>query len=170
MRSYISGRSQFVQVGDKQSATVPCEYGIAQGSVLGPLFYTLYVAPIASVIASFGISHVQYADDTQLYIALGGVNSKMNIDNCFQAVQAVQHWFTLNGLSLKPNKFEAIAIGTSARQRTECIAHDVSLGSTSIPVSDCVRSLVVTIDNTLSFDDHVNYGCKAPGAYIRHFV
>src|SRR5664279_3149135 len=54
--SYITGRSQFVRVGEKQSSTVACEYGVAQGSVLGPLFYTLYVAPIANVIASFNVT------------------------------------------------------------------------------------------------------------------
>ena len=36
-------------------------------------------------IASFGISHVQYADDTQLYIALGCVNAKMNIRQLFSS-------------------------------------------------------------------------------------
>lgn len=51
---------------DKQSRTLACECGIAQGSVLGTLIYTLYVTPIAGVIASFHVSHMQCADDTQL--------------------------------------------------------------------------------------------------------
>jgi len=42
--------------------------------VLGPLFYAIYVAPIASIIASLGISHMQFADDTQPYIVLSGAN------------------------------------------------------------------------------------------------
>ena len=37
-------------------------------------------------------------------MAFSGANAKMNIDSCFQAVQ---HWFTLNGLSLNPDKSEA---------------------------------------------------------------
>lgn len=97
-------------------------------------------------------------------MAFSGANAKMNIDSC---LQAVQHWFTLNGLSLNPDKSEAIVIGTSARQRTEGVIHDVSLGSMAIPVSDSVKSLGVIIDNTLSFDDHVNGVCRASYQYIR---
>jgi Reverse transcriptase (RNA-dependent DNA polymerase) len=72
IRSYVIGRTQFMRVGDCQSASVTREFGVPQGSVLGPLLYTLYVAPIASVIASFNVNHTHYADDTQLYIALDG--------------------------------------------------------------------------------------------------
>ena len=161
IRSYISGRSQYVRVGQKQSPTVLCEYGVPQGSVLGPLLYTLYVAPVASVIASFDVHHMQYADDTQLYIALDNTNSTISLDCCFVAVK---HWFALNGLSLNPDKSEAIVIGTSARHRSEGVVEVVTLGTDSITVTDSVRSLGVTIDSTLSFNTHVNEVCRA----IRH--
>ena len=109
-----------MRVGQEKSETVPCEYGVPQGSVLGPLLYTLYVSPIASIIASYNINHMQYADDTQLYIALNRTNADIDIAQCFEAIKA---WFTLNGLSLNPDKSEAIVIGTSGRQsrgRSEC--------------------------------------------------
>ena len=158
VQSYVNGRSQFVRVGQEQSATVACEYGVAQGSVLGPLFYTLYVAPIAGIIASFNVNHTQYADDTQLYIALDGTNTENNISSC---VEAVKDWLTLDGLSLNSDKSEAIVIGTSARQRVEGAVNAVSLGASSIAVSESVRSLGVTIDSTLSFNTHVNEVCKS---------
>ena len=52
--------------------TLQRHYGVAQGSVLGPLPFTIYVtSPIDSVIAPFrNVHHAQYADDTQLYITL----------------------------------------------------------------------------------------------------
>lgn len=34
VQSYVTGRSQFVRVGQEQSEAVPCEYGVPQGSVL----------------------------------------------------------------------------------------------------------------------------------------
>jgi hypothetical protein len=95
VRSYVAGRSQLVRVGQKQSATVACEFGVPQGSVLGPLLYTLYVAPIAAIIASFDVQHMQYADDTTLYIALDS-NADFNLDYCFEAVIC---WFTFNDKS-----------------------------------------------------------------------
>ena len=71
VQSYISGRSQYVRVGRTVVVSnVLCEYGVPQGSVLGPLSYTLCVAPVTSaIIASFDVNHIQYADDTQLYIS-----------------------------------------------------------------------------------------------------
>src|SRR5258706_214466 len=164
VRSYISDRSQYVRIGQKQSVTTTCECGIAQGSVLGPLFYTLYVAPIASVIASFGVNHVQYADDTQLYMALDDCGVPTNIDRCFDAVQ---NWFTLNGLSLNPDKSEAIVIETGARHRTEGAINAVQLGETSIPVADSIKSLGVIIDSTLFFNKHVDGVCKSSYYHIR---
>ena len=83
---------------------------------MGPLLFTLYVAPIANVITGFGVDHAQYADDTQLYIALKSSAVLNTIDECFQQVH---RWLDVNGLCLNPEKSEAIVIGTSARQRTE---------------------------------------------------
>ena len=70
LRSYVNNRSQFVRVGDEISDTVQCESGVPQGSVLGPLLFTLYVSPAANIISRFAVNHLQYADDTQLYITI----------------------------------------------------------------------------------------------------
>ena len=164
MQSYINGRSQFVRVGHEQSTAVACEHGVPQGSVLGPLLYTLYVAPIAGIISSFNVNHMQYADDTQLYMALDVSNAMTSLDICFSAIK---EWFALNGLSLNPDKSEAIVIGTSARQRIEGPINVVALGTDSIVVSESVRSLGVTVDSTLSFNTHVNDVCKSVSYHTR---
>jgi hypothetical protein len=164
IRSYIDGRCQFVRLGNFQSDPIACEHGVPQGSVLGPLFFSLYIAPIADVIKSFKVLHAQYADDTQLYIALDGANSLSVMNDCFNAVH---QWFTLNGLSLNPDKSEAIVVGTGARHRSEGVIDTVALGGNNIPVSKVVKTLGVTIDYTMSFDRHVDNICRASFCHIR---
>ena len=91
LRTYLEGRSQYVRIGDNQSTILPCEFGVPQGSVLGPKLFAAYIAPIAGVISSFGIHHAQYADDTQLYIELRDDNTLFTLSSCFRAVHG---WFS----------------------------------------------------------------------------
>ena len=84
---------------------VRCPTTWPQVSVLGPLLFALFMSPISTVISSFGVSQTQYADDTQLYIGLNDAMSVPTLSDCFTAVQ---HWLDLNGLSMNPDKTEAI--------------------------------------------------------------
>ena len=92
------------------------------------------------------------------------VNAQSAMDECFKAVH---RWFSLNGLSLNPDKSEAIVVGTGARRRQEGAIGSVSLGGVNIPVSECVRSLGVTLDSTMSFDRHVDNVCKTAFHHVR---
>jgi hypothetical protein len=65
---------------------------------------------------------------------------------------------------MNPDKTEAIVIGTSARKRMEGLVNTVDLGCVSVSP---VRSLGVAIDDTLSFDEHVDNVCKSCNFYIR---
>ena len=68
-RSYLSGRHQRVNIGDCFSSPLNISCGVPQGSVLGPLLFTLYT-PLSLVINRHHLSHHLYADDTQIYISL----------------------------------------------------------------------------------------------------
>jgi hypothetical protein len=50
------------------------------------LLFSLYVAPIADTLARFNVSHAQYADDTQLYVALKNESASTSRNDCFEAV------------------------------------------------------------------------------------
>jgi len=93
--SYVVGRTQSVRVGQEQSPTADCEYGVPQGSVLGPLLFTLYTSPVGGVISSFGIAHTQYADDTQLYVALKG-GTLSTLTDCIKALHHCNGWTSID--------------------------------------------------------------------------
>ena len=68
-RSYLTGRTQAVCIEGEYSAAVPLQFGVPQGSVLGPLLYTIYTLPRGDLLRKQGVSYHLYADDTQLYLA-----------------------------------------------------------------------------------------------------
>jgi len=70
LRSFVTGRTQYVGVGVSRSEVVACLSGVPQGSVLGLLLFAMYTSPISNVVSAHGLSHNQYADDTTIYTTL----------------------------------------------------------------------------------------------------
>ncbi len=113
--SYLSNRTQSVCIGRYSSKPHPCTTGVPQGSVLGPLLFKTYTSPIAAIARSFNICQQQYADDTQLWIALSPADLASSITSLTSCLLALQTWFCQNGMALNPDKTEAILFGTRQR-------------------------------------------------------
>ena len=176
LKSYIEDRHQFVKLGRHSSATVCCTSGVPQGSVLGPLIFAAYVSPIGEVISSHGVDHHQYADDTQLFLAMCTSTIRSNLSTLEICSQAVKHWFADNDLLLNADKSEAMLVGSSSQLKAASNVNTVSVAGVSLPVSVEIKSLGVVIDNKLTFDTHVRAICKACNyhtwalRHIRHYL
>ena len=121
VRSYLTGRSQLVKVNGVLSTPQLLLCVVPQGSVLGPLRFTMYTTPLSSIITAFGLKHHLYADDTQIYtsfVAEDITQSLIVVQNCMLAIQI---WMNQNMLKLKPSKTGFMIIGNLTQRKK--IAH-----------------------------------------------
>jgi len=68
LASFVQDRTQQVIYEGKLSRTVSVPFGVPHGSVLGPLLFVLSTAELSEVVAAYGLTLHQYADDCQIYI------------------------------------------------------------------------------------------------------
>ena len=110
--SYLQNGLQSVKIKDTFSDKVTLSYGVPQGSVLGPVLFTLYTTPLSAIISSFDINHHLYADDTQIYMSLSVSNAKESLEKLQHCLMGVSAWMTGSKLKLNPSKTEFLLIGT----------------------------------------------------------
>ncbi len=109
-KSYLSDRHQFVAVNEEVSYQSQVQYGVPQGSVLGPLLFTLYMLPLGDIIRKHGDGFHCYADDTQLYISLRP-DETYQFAKLTECIADIKNWMTSNFLLLNSEKTEVLIIG-----------------------------------------------------------
>ena len=154
MRSYLTGRTQYVCFNGMSEVTV-VDFGVPQGSVLGPLLYILYTAEIYGIIEEFGLKVHGYADDLQIFEHVFPQDVDDLVRRFQSCIDAVMSWMSNNRLCLNPGKTELIWLSSSRRFHL-CPTDPINLcGSWIIPAAS-VRDLGIIIDNGLTMIPHVN--------------
>ena len=69
IQSYLSGRTQFVKIRTECSSSRNLFCGVSQGSVRGPILYSMYTSPLADITSKHNMNHHFYADDSQIYLS-----------------------------------------------------------------------------------------------------
>ena len=167
LTSYLTNHTQTVRIGSVSSEPSTCLSGVPQGSVLGPILFSLYISPIGQIVSDFGISHQKYADDAQLYIRLKSTTAGTFISHLETCLSTLHSWLCSNGLSLNPDKSEAILFGTHQRLRTFPATPSIHISDTKVELSDQITSLGVVMDSKLTFNAHITALCKACHFHLR---
>ncbi len=105
----MSERSQSVRINNTLSDAKKIFYGVRQGSILGPMRFSIYVNDLAEKINSCSI--IQYADDTPFLHADTVNNLEDLISKTEETLFNIEQYFLLNGLLLNSKKTQGIFIG-----------------------------------------------------------
>ena len=102
--SYLLNRTQSVSIQSHSTPPSSIFTGIPQGSVLGPLLFSLYTSPVSQIFTKAMISYHLYADDTQIYISFSPNQSHDSLSLLSSTLDEVYAWLTSNRLSVQSIK------------------------------------------------------------------
>ena len=100
MKSYLMSKAQYVHYNGCNSSTKSIEYGVPQGSILGPLFFILFMNDFSR--ASQLLFSILFADDTSVFLI--GKEYTQLIVSVNKELKKVSPWLNANGLAINVKK------------------------------------------------------------------
>jgi hypothetical protein len=141
LKSFLSGRSQKVVIGDCQSREYMTKSGIAQGTCLGPLMYIIYANDLPAALPA-AVNCPMYADDSKLYT----INEKVSLQD---GLDALAEWAKKWDLTINVAKTQILKIG----YKDDTV---YSLNGEELVECETVTDLGITYDGQLSFKDYID--------------
>ena len=164
-QSYLHNKQQSVVVKNTFSSSKPLLHGVKQGSVLVPLLFSLYFAPLEDLIVAHGFDTMIYADDSQLYMAINTSNRSLMLSKLELCTRDILSWCTSNILSCNPTKTEIAHFMSQFKQYDPIPG--IFINGVIIPAVQGARDLGTILDSRLKLNAHVNNICKTAHYAIR---
>ena len=155
--TYLKNRMQRVKIMGTSSDWATINRGIPQGSVLGPLLFSIFLNDLFYLPLNSAL--VNYADDNHL------CNSNKNLDvlqkelesDCARAVQ----WFAENQTTANSGKFQSFLL---SRHNIETF--NINIGDHIISRNNNLKILWITLDEKLNFNEHIRNICQTSSRQI----
>ena len=130
---------------------------VPQGSILGPLLFSVYVNGLPSV--SEKCSPQCYVDDTKLHVSFHLQNKHSATEDMNEDLLRVRNWCFNNFLLLNPSKTKLMVFG-SRQKLAELQDFNLSLLGKNFLPTKSAKDLGVSLDPHLSYDEHITKTCS----------
>jgi hypothetical protein len=145
IQNYFYCRQQQTKVGTATSSLAPIKLGVPQGSVLGPLFFLLFINDLAFYLDQFEC--IMFADDTTLYKQHTNLDALIN--KFTSDITALQTWCNFNQIDINWSKTFIMFV---TNKRIKPPKHIKLINEKDIEVVTTFKLLGVKLDNKLKFD------------------
>lgn len=151
INSYLENRWQYVHSNGKCSSILPVNSGVPQGSVLGPLFFVIYMNDLFDIIASRNCVPFAYADDIQILFK-GSIHFLDVLESEVSSTTwNLVNWMRENKISINADKTNVMHFGNNV-----VASIPIVLNGRNINAVNKLTCLGVVLDNKLTFESHVN--------------
>lgn len=178
LKSYMTERTQSVQINKKKSKPLLINHGVPQGSVLGPILFLIYINDIGSLGTRGKI--ISFADDT--VIVFHEKDWRSTYKEAEHGLGLLQNWLKRNSLTLNVNKTKYLTFSITARGQPEddfnlklhtCQDNYQNQGLSchcpTIAHSKSIKYLGIEIDDNLRWNAHIEVITKKLTRYIYFF-
>ena len=151
--NYLQGRKQQVIIDNAVSNSIDVLSGVPQGSILGPLFFVLFINDIYDNIEA-NTNIALYADDTKIWRE---INSNNDCNILQKDIDTLYTWSKNNKMTFHPDKCKALSIYDFRPDFVKILPfpkQHYMLNNTNIDFSECERDLGVLVNSNLRWEDH----------------
>ena len=146
-KSYLTNRLQRCKINNSFSEWGKVLNGVSQGSILGPLLFSIFLNHIFLSLQKCDLAH--YADDSTLYTSDKSISNIMN--SLSHNFTILLKWFYNDFMFLNPDKCSFKLLGVDGKLQTNLVC-----GNETLKNSKQEKVLGVTIDNKLNFATHLS--------------
>ena len=150
IENYLVGRKQKVNVliNGKESTIIEINAGVPQGSILGPLFFLIFINDIVSDI---GCSIKLFADDTTVYVIIENINTAA--ENLNSDLNKIHTWSKKWLINFNPQKTETLLI---SRKQEQIIHPTLYFDNIRIKEVTSHKHIGLTFNNTCHWGEHID--------------
>ena len=165
--TYLLGRLQRIKFNGVTSQPKLLDCGVPQGSVLGPILFTVYTSSLGQLLRQLDVQYHLYADDSQLWVIFKAPDLDNAIGEMEKCIASVQKWMLSHELKMNDDKTEFLVISSKSIARG-IVSPTLHIGDHQVVATSTARNIGVMMDSKASMEAHVLSVCKSSFVHIRN--